>query len=134
MTKDEYLQRKSLEEVDSTLWRKSKMRFIPGLPVDADAKEFRRKIGSVGSCVDGLLADLLKEKSPFFDEVVEQCDSLFPDIPAKPKEWVEDKLILNVPSSGQLFVVRSKLASIRKKLNLLPTAPKHWTAILKIAR
>jgi hypothetical protein len=134
MTKDEYLQRKVLMEKDRALWKKSRSRFIPGLPVDADAKEFRRKIGNIGSCVDGLLANLLKEQSPFFDEVVEKWSSLFPDIPAVPKQWSEEKLILHVPSSGQLFVVRSKLASIRKTLNTLSTAPKKWTIILKIAR
>lgn len=134
MTKDEYLQRKALIEEDRALWNKSRNRFVPGLPVDADAKEFRRKIGSVGSCVDGLVANLLKEQSPFFDEVVEKWASLFPDIPAVPKQWSDGKLILHVPSSGQLFVVRSKLASIRKTLNTLSTAPKKWSVIFKIAR
>jgi hypothetical protein len=134
MTKDEYLERKALEMQDKALWKKSRSRFIPGLPVDADAKEFRRKIASVGSCLDGLVANLLKEQSPFFDEIVEKWSSLFPDIPAKPKEWTDGKLILGVPTSGQLFVVRSRLALIRRTLNTLSTVPKKWTIILKISR
>lgn len=134
MTRDEYLQRKALEEQDKALWKKSRSRFIPGLPVDSDAKEFRRKMGSVGACLDGLVANLLKEQSPFFDEVVEKWEGLFPDIPATPKEWVDGKLILHVPTSGQLFSVRAKLASIRKVLQTFATVPKKWTIHLKIAR
>jgi hypothetical protein len=134
MTKDEYIQRKALEEKDKALWNKSRSRFIPGLPVDADAKEFRRKIGSVGSCIDRLVEGLLKEQNPFFDEIMEKWDGLFPDLPAKPKEWSDGKLILHVPTSGQLFSMRAKLPAIRKALSAFPSAPKRWTIHLKIQK
>ena len=104
----------------------------PGLPIDGDVVETRVPMPSMGNLIDGLLANLLMEKSPFFDQVCEQWATLFPDCMAKPGRWQGGKLFLYVRTSGQLFGLRSKLPKIKKTLAALPTAPKRFTVHLEI--
>lgn len=104
----------------------------PGLPIDGDVVETRVPMPSMGKLMDGLLATLLAEKSPFFDQVCERWQALFPDITAKPGRWQDGRLFLYVRTSGQLFGMRPKLAKIKKALATLPTAPKRFTVHLEI--
>ena len=104
----------------------------PGLPIDGDVVETRVPVPSMGSLMDNLLAGLLIEKSPFFDQVCEQWTTLFPDCVAKPGRWQDGKLFLYVRTSGQLFGLRSKLPKIKKTLTTLPTAPTRFTVHLEI--
>ena len=87
---------------------------------------------SMGTLMDGLLATLLVEKSPFFDQVCEQWPTLFPDSVAKPGRWQDGRLFLYVRTSGQLFGMRPKLTKIKKALATLPTAPKRFSVHLEI--
>lgn len=107
-------------------------RATPGLPIDGDAVETRTPMPSMGSLMDSLLAGLLVEKSPFFDQVCEQWPTLFPDCVAKPGRWQDGRLFLYVRTSGQLFGLRTKLPKIKKTLATLPTAPKRFTVGLEI--
>ncbi len=104
----------------------------PGLPIDGDVVETRVPVPSMGSLMDNLLAGLLIEKSPFFDQVCEQWTTLFPDCVAKPGRWQDGKLFLYVRTSGQLFGLRSKLPKMKKTLTTLATAPKRFTVHLEI--
>ena len=104
----------------------------PGLPIDGDVVETRVPMPSMGNLMDGLLANLLIEKSAFFDQVCEQWTTLFPDCVAKPGRWQDGRLFLYVRTSGQLFSLRPKLAKIKKTLAALPTAPKRFTVHLEI--
>ncbi len=104
----------------------------PGLPIDGDVVETRVPVPSMGKLMDGLLATLLVEKSPFFDQVCEQWPTLFPDIVAKPGRWQDGRLFLYVRTSGQLFGMRPKLTKIKKALATLPTAPKRFSVHLEI--
>ncbi len=104
----------------------------PDLPIDGDVVETRVPMPNMGKLMDGLLANLLIEKSPFFDEVCEKWTGLFPDCVAKPGRWQDGRLFLYVRTSGQLFGMRSKLPKIRKTLATLPTAPKRFSVNLEI--
>ena len=104
----------------------------PGLPIDGDVVETRVPMPSMGKLMDGLLATLLIEKSPFFDQVCEQWPTLFPDSVAKPGRWQDDRLFLYVRTSGQLFGMRPKLTKIKKMLAALPTAPMRFSVHLEI--
>ena len=104
----------------------------PGLPIDGDVVETRVPMPSMGKLMDGLLATLLIEKSPFFDQVCEQWPTLFPDSVAKPGRWQDGRLFLYVRTSGQLFGMRPKLTKIKKALAALPTAPKRFSVHLEI--
>ena len=104
----------------------------PGLPIDGDVVETRVPMPNMGTLMDGLLATLLVEKSPFFDQVCERWPTLFPDSVAKPGRWQDGRLFLYVRTSGQLFGMRPKLTKIKKALAALPTAPRRFTVHLEI--
>lgn len=97
-------------------------------------EEKRRKILTIGSSVDAALEEILRERSTFFDEVCAQWGEMFPDIPARPGEWREGRVVLFVGSAGQLFALRPKLAEIKRRLAALPGAPKRFAVILQIRR
>ena len=111
-------------------------RVTPGLPVDGDPVETRVPAPTVGTLMDGILGDLLAEKSVFFDSVCAQWDTLFPDIPARPGRYQDGHLFLYVRTAGQLFALRPKLPKIKKALLPLraadPNAPKRFTLHLEI--
>ena len=104
----------------------------PGLPIDGDVVDTRVPMPSMGRLMDGLLASMLIEKSPFFDEVCEKWMDLFPDSAAKPGRWQDGGLFLYVRTSGQLFGMRTKLPKIKKALAALPTAPRRFSVNLEI--
>ena len=108
----------------------------PGLPIDGDVVDTRVPMPSMGRLMDGLLASMLIEKSPFFDEVCEKWMELFPDSAAKPGRWQDGRLFLYVRTAGQLFALRPKLPKIKKALIPLraadPNAPKRFTLHLEI--
>ena len=112
--------------------RRLEAHVTPGLPIDGDAVEMRVPMPSMGKLMDGLLANLLIEKGPFFDQVCEQWPTLFPDCVAKPGRWQDGRLFLYVRTSGQLFGLRTKLPKIKKALATLPTAPKRFSVNLEI--
>ena len=111
-------------------------RVTPGLPVDGDPVETRVPAPTVGTLMDGILGDLLAEKSVFFDSVCAQWDTLFPDITARPGRYQDGHLFLYVRTAGQLFALRPKLPKIKKALLPLraadPNAPKRFTLHLEI--
>ena len=111
-------------------------RVTPGLPVDGDPVETRVPTPTVGTLMDGILGDLLAEKSVFFDSVCAQWDTLFPDIPARPGRYQDGHLFLYVRTAGQLFALRPTLPKIKKALLPLraadPNAPKRFTLHLEI--
>ena len=112
--------------------RRLASRATPGLPIDGDVVETRVPMPGIGKLMDDLLASLLVEKSPFFDQVCEKWMELFPDCVAKPGRWQDGRLFLYVRTSGQLFGMRTKLPTIKRALAALPTAPKRFSVNLEI--
>ena len=108
----------------------------PDLPIDGDPMELRVPTVRVGSVFDGILDDLLVEKSAFFDAVCAQWKTLFPDLPAYPGRYQDGHLFLYVRTSGQLFALRPKLPKIKAALLPIraasPDAPKRLFVHLEI--
>lgn len=111
-------------------------RVTPDLPIDGDPMELRVPTVRVGSVFDGVLNDLLVEKSAFFDAVCTQWKTLFPDLPAYPGRYSDGHLFLYVRTSGQLFALRPKLPKIKTALLPIcaatPDAPKRFSVHLEI--
>jgi hypothetical protein len=103
------------------------------LPVDGDALEIRQPLASAGSFMDGILADLVKEETPFFDEICARWKELFPDLRARPGKWVASasgnggKVFIYVASAAALFALRPKLPAMKKVLAKLASAPAKFT-------
>ena len=111
------------------------------LPVDGDVPSFRSPAARAGDFVESLVADLVRDRSPFFDEVVRKWKELFPELPAKPGKWVSGatqkspgKIFLEVKSAPALFAMRPKLPSVKRKLATLASAPERFSVHLEIAR
>ena len=58
------------------------------LPVDGDLPSLRTPSSRAGDMMDAIVADLVRDRSPFFDEVCAKWRELFPDLTAKPGKWV----------------------------------------------
>ena len=94
--------------------------------------EKRRKILTMGDSVDAALKALLTERSTFFDEVCARWNELFPDLPVRPGEWRDGRLVLFVDTAGILFAMRPRLAEIKRELAKIDGAPKRLPVILQI--
>ncbi|MCQ2391012.1 MAG: hypothetical protein MJ240_06290 [Kiritimatiellae bacterium] len=106
-----------------------------GLPIDGDPKECRRPVARAGDTFDAVLEsfskDIFKAENRFFDDVLEQWDTLFPNCPARPGRWAApNRLILYVATAGQSFAMRPKLPAITRTLKTLPSAPKERFSVI----
>lgn len=107
------------------------------LPVDADVLQTRTPVAAAGSLMQSIMAGLLKESTPFFDEIRARWRELFPDLAARPGKWAASpsgggKVFIHVSSASALFALRPKLPAIRKKLAALPSAPARFSVHLEI--
>ena len=109
------------------------------LPVDGDFPSLRTPSRRAGELVDAIVADLVRDRSPFFDEVCARWRELFPDLAAKPGKWVavdgpagSGKLFLHVRSAAGSFALRPKLPAIRRKLATLTSVPKRFSVHVEI--
>ena len=108
------------------------------LPVDGDVPRWRTPVTCVGDLMEGIAADLVKDRSPFFDEVCARWAELFPELKARPGKWVssgangEGKIFLNVGSAAGSFALRPKLPAIRRRLAELASAPRRFSLHVEI--
>lgn len=109
------------------------------LPVDGDLPSCRKPSVKAGNLLDSIVADLTRDRSPFFDEVCAQWDGLFPGMNAKPGKWVSGatpsaggKLFLHVRSAAASFAIRPKLAAVKKRLATLASAPPRFSVHVEI--
>ena len=112
-----------------------------GVPVDGDVPAWRSQTARAGDLVDAIVADLVRDRSPFYDEVCVRWRSLFPELSAKPGKWVSTdvaagggKLFLHVKSAAGSFALRPRLPAIRKRLAQLDSAPKRFSVHVEIVR
>ena len=98
---------------DSAARKRLAGRVTPDLPIDGDPVETRVPTPLVGTLMDGILDDLLTERSAFFDAVCAQWKTLFPDIPARPGRYQDGHLFIYVRAAD-------------------PNAPKRFTLHLEI--
>jgi hypothetical protein len=86
--------------------------------------QLRGRHATFDSALDAAVADMLAEKSPFFDSLPDMWPKLFPGLAAMPGRYEDGRIVLYVKNSAALYIVRMKLAQIRSKLAALPGAPK----------
>ncbi len=109
------------------------------LPVDGDVPAFRTPPSRAGDLLDSIVADLTRDRSPFFDEVRARWEEMFPGVAARPGKWVagagtSGRLFLHVRTAAASFAIRPKLASMRRRLASLPSAPARFSLHVEIAR
>lgn len=101
---------------------------VPGLPVDGDPPELRRKTSSIGDTVTKVMEALLTVPCEFYDCIVGEWAKMFPGTPARPVAFEDGvrtfKLILAVPNAGAAFALRSQMPRIRRTLKAHDKAPK----------
>ena len=109
------------------------------LPVDGDAPAWRTPTARAGEFMETLVADLVRDRSPFYDEVCARWRELFPELAARPGKWVSEsgssgngRLFLHVRSAAASFALRPKLPTIRKKLMALASAPRRFSVHVEI--
>lgn len=109
------------------------------LPVDGDAPAWRTPTTRAGEFMETIVADLVKDRSPFYDEVSARWRELFPELAARPGKWVADdgpsgngRLFLHVRSAAASFALRPKIQVIRKKLMTLGSAPRRFSVHIEI--
>lgn len=108
------------------------------LPVDGDLPTYRTPTVKAGDLLDSLVADLTRDRSPFFEEVRARWSELFPDLAAKPGKWVSagdalgGKLFLFVRSAAATFAVRPKLKAVKARLAGLASAPKRFSVHVQV--
>jgi len=109
------------------------------LPVDGDLPVYRTPSVRTGDLLDSIVADLTRDRSPFFDEICARWGDMFPELAAKPGKWVEGdspkaggRLFLHVRSAAASFALRPKLAAVRKRLSTFATAPQRFTVHVEI--
>lgn len=110
------------------------------LPVDGDLPAYRTPMSRPADLLDSIVADLTKDRSPFFDEVCAKWDELFPDLKARPGKWVAGateslggRLFLHVRSAAASFALRPRLAGVKRRLAELPSAPRRFSVHIEIA-
>ena len=84
------------------------------------------------SALGAAFQDLVTEKNPFFDSLVESWRSLFPGLAARPGRYADGKIFLYVRSAPASFAIRPRLRAIAARLAALPGAPKKVDLRLEI--
>ena len=104
-------------------------RNVWGRAIDPDK---RGRHQTFASAVAASLAALKVERNAFFDEVCRSWPRLFPDQPARPGAWHDGWIVLYVSKSTTLYLMRPRLAMIRRRLAALPGAPRTVKIRLEI--
>jgi len=132
MDAEEFARRQATLRRDALARRRLAAHATPGLPVDGDPPELRNRVARAGDALDALLDEMLVEKNPFFDALVDEWPTLAPDFPARPGRAEGDRIFLYVRTSGQLFALRGKLPALKRKLLARPGAPRKLSLHLEI--
>ena len=72
--------------------------------------QLRGRHATFDSALDAAVADMLAEKSPFFDSLPDMWPKLFPGLAAMPGRYEDGRIVLYVKNSAALYIVRMKLA------------------------
>lgn len=94
--------------------------------------ERRGRHATFGAAIDAAFADLLTQRDPFFDTLVDRWRALFPDLPARPGRYEDGKIFLYVKNAPTNFALRPRLPAIRRTLAAQPGAPKKIDLRLEI--
>ena len=94
--------------------------------------EKRGRYKTFDAAVDAVFRELSTERNGFFESLADEWKRLFPTMPARPGRYEDGKIFIYVDNSSANFVMRPKLAAIRRELEKLPNAPKRLDLRLEI--
>ena len=89
-------------------------------PLEPD-KRGRHK--TAASAFDAAFKALSGGSNAFYESLVDNWKSLFPDLPARPGRYEGGRIYIYVRNAPTSYVVRPKLRAIAAKLATLPGAP-----------
>lgn len=92
----------------------------------------RGRHASFASAVSAAFKDLTTVHEPFFDSLADRWGRLFPNLPARPGRYDDGKIFLYVANAPTLFMMRPKLAAVKRTLLALPDAPRGIELRLEI--
>lgn len=98
-------------------------------PIDPDK---RGRFASMGKAVELALKELSAERNDFYDSLVDNWRRLFPELPAWPGRYEAGRIYVYVANAPTLFMMRTKLPALRKRLAELPGAPKTISLRLEV--
>lgn len=78
---------------------------------------------TTASAFEAAFRALTTERNDFFDSLVDNWRSIFPDLPARPGRYEDGKIFVYVRNATTAFLVRPRLKSIAARLAALPGAP-----------
>jgi len=134
MTPEERAMRRPSVMRDRAARRMLADHLVPGLPIDGDPPETRRRADAMGDSLDGVVKSLLSVPNEFYDRICSEWTSLFPGSPSKPLSFDEDarafKIVLAVPNAGAAFALRAQMPHIKRTLKALDGAPRKKITLL----
>ncbi len=110
------------------------MAFENGVNWQPSQPESRGRFRSFPDAVQAAFMGLYREGNPFFAQIVDKWASLFPNVRAKPIRFENNTLYLAVPNAPTSFVIRPKLASMKRLLAALPGAPARFSIKLEVRK
>lgn len=94
--------------------------------------EKRGRHRTFASAIEAAARELMVERNPFFDAVVDRWNELFPGSPARPGRSDGGRIVLYVRSAPALFAFRPRLPAVKRALASLPGAPERLDVRLEI--
>jgi hypothetical protein len=101
------------------------MAYENGVNWKPEEPENRGRHGSFNSALDAAVGDMLRVRNDFFDSLADNWKRIFPDLPARPGRYEDGKIFLYVRNAPTLFLMRGKLAAIKRRIAALPGAPRR---------
>ena len=86
--------------------------------------EKRGRHKTFASAVGAAFPALVEERNDFFDSLADNWKRLFPGTPARPGRYEDGKIFIYVKNAPTLFLMRPRLATIKRRLAALPGAPR----------
>ncbi|MBO5642650.1 MAG: hypothetical protein J6S51_01370 [Kiritimatiellae bacterium] len=108
------------------------MAFENGVNWEPIAPKDRGKYSTFGTALDSALKELLVEKNSFFDSLVDNWKSLFPNLPIRPGRYENGVIYLYVRSAPARFAMEPRMAHVRKTISSLKGAPQRLKVLLEI--
>ena len=108
------------------------MAFESGVNWQPLEPESRGRFRSFSDAVQFSFKSLYLERNPFFAQIADRWKSLFPDLRARPLRFENGTLFLAVRNAPAAFIVRPKLAAVRRIVAALPGAPAKFSIKLEI--
>lgn len=108
------------------------MAFENGVNWQPSEPESRGRFRSFSDAIQSAFMGIYREQNPFYSLIVDKWGELFPNIRARPSRFENNTLYLAVPNAATSFVIRPKLATMKRIIAALPGAPARFAIKLEV--